>query len=288
MFESAQNNNQTSSIPRHGGNPETILTVVALVSLFSALIQISFGAIGGGHLIKFIPYQVVSGYLSGVGLLIGISQLPKLLGLQKDMGLWSGIKNPSIWNLPGLAVGLVSMFGMVVAPKISKKIPPPIFALGSGVAAYFAIAFFHRDLLSLESNSLIIGSLKVNGSFLESISIQLSMLTQVDWVTVKHALIPALTLSTLLSIDTLKTCVAIDSMTRSRHNSNREIVGQGIGNLICALVGGMPGAGTMGATLVNVSSDNLLNEVVNFFLAVCRLSFMKNMTLKAIYLTWDW
>jgi SulP family sulfate permease len=67
-------------------------------------------------------------------------------------------------------------------------------------------------------------------------------------------LMPALTLSVLLSIDTLKTCVIVDALTRSRHNSNRELIGQGIGNLASALVGGVPGAGTMVATLVNVNS----------------------------------
>jgi SulP family sulfate permease len=65
---------------------------------------------------------------------------------------------------------------------------------------------------------------------------------------------PALTLAVLLSVDTLKTCVVLDARTRSRHHSNRELIGQGAGNVVSALVGGMPGAGTMGATLVNVES----------------------------------
>ena len=67
-------------------------------------------------------------------------------------------------------------------------------------------------------------------------------------------LIPAATLAVLLSIDTLKTCVVLDALTRSRHDSNRELIGQGLGNLASAFVGGVPGAGQMGATLVNMSS----------------------------------
>ena len=66
--------------------------------------------------------------------------------------------------------------------------------------------------------------------------------------------VPALTLSVLLSIDTLKTCVVLDVLTRNRHNSNRELIGQGIGNTAAFLAGGIPGAGTMGPTLVNVTS----------------------------------
>jgi SulP family sulfate permease len=68
---------------------------------------------------------------------------------------------------------------------------------------------------------------------------------------------PALTLAVLLSIDTLKTCVVLDALTRSRHDSNRELIGQGLGNIASAVIGGMPGAGTMGATLVNMSSGAL-------------------------------
>ncbi|MBF0635530.1 MAG: SLC26A/SulP transporter family protein [Nitrospinae bacterium] len=71
---------------------------------------------------------------------------------------------------------------------------------------------------------------------------------------VTKAAIPALTLAVLLSIDTLKTCVVLDALTRSRHNSNRELIAQGLGNVASAIIGGIPGAGTMGPTLVNLSS----------------------------------
>lgn len=238
--------------------PEFVFVLIGLVSLFSALAQIIFGSIGGGTLIKFIPFQVVSGYLSGVGVLICLSQLPKLLGLPKGVPLWNGLTTLEYWRWPGLFVGLITMVIMISAPRISKKIPAPIFGLSGGILAYFVLAIFDKTLLNIDSNSLIIGSLQVKGSFLDSISHQLSLLANVDMNTIEQALVPAFTLAALLSIDTLKTCVAIDSMTRNRHNSNREIVGQGVGNLICALLGGLPGAGTMGASLVNFTSGGRL------------------------------
>jgi SulP family sulfate permease len=70
----------------------------------------------------------------------------------------------------------------------------------------------------------------------------------------EQVLVPALTLAVLLSIDTLKTCVVLDALSGSRHNSNKELIGQGLGNLVSTLIGGSPGAGTMGATLVNQAS----------------------------------
>lgn len=69
-----------------------------------------------------------------------------------------------------------------------------------------------------------------------------------------YLITPALTLAALLSIDTLKTCVVLDAVTRSRHDSNKELIGQGSANICSSLCGGIPGAGTMGATLVNISS----------------------------------
>lgn len=232
----------------------TILVVITLVSLFSSLLQIGFGLIGGGNLIKFIPYQVVSGYLSGVGLLISLSQLPKWLGLPRGMKLWEGLWTPAEWKGTSIVVGCTSMLAMVVAPRIHRRIPAPILALSLGGLVYFILGFFKQELWSLENNSFVIGRLAIEGSIIDSLLKPLMQLQVLSWQTIQSALPPALTLSVLLSIDTLKTCVAIDSLTRTRHNSNREIIGQGLGNFLSGLVGGVPGAGTMGATLVNLSS----------------------------------
>jgi SulP family sulfate permease len=90
--------------------------------------------------------------------------------------------------------------------------------------------------------------------FAEAFSGRVEAVKGLDLSQIKALLVPAITLSVLLSIDTLKTCVVLDALTRSRHNSNRELIGQGLGNLASGIVGGIPGAGTMGATLVNMSS----------------------------------
>jgi SulP family sulfate permease len=89
---------------------------------------------------------------------------------------------------------------------------------------------------------------------LESVVGRWSSIGNLTMETFARLLMPAATLAVLLSIDTLKTCVVLDALTRSRHNSNRELVGQGLGNIAASVLGGVPGAGTMGATLVNISS----------------------------------
>jgi sulfate permease, SulP family len=231
-----------------------IMPLMALTALLSALLQTLYGIIGGGRLIKFIPFQVVSGYLSGVGLLIAIGQLPKLLGLPTGVGLAQGIVTPALWKWQGLVVGLVTMAVMALAPLVTRKIPAVILGLLGGIAAYFCMTPFSPGLLELHGNPLIVGPLQTSGSFLESISGRAHSLMKIDLTALKTILVPALTLSILLSIDTLKTCVGLDALTRSRHDSNRELIGQGLGNLASFLVGGIPGAGTMGPTLVNVTS----------------------------------
>lgn len=240
----------------HGGKLDVsvIMPMIALTVLLSSLFQTLYGIIGGGRLIKFIPYQVVSGYLSGVGLLIAIGQLPKLLGLPKGTDLAAGLFSPDLWKWQGLVVGIATMTVMALAPLITRKIPAVILGLFGGIITYFALAPFSPALLELHGNPLIIGPLQTSGSFLDAVSGRARSMLELDAASLNLILVPALTMSVLLSIDTLKTCVGLDALTRSRHNSNRELIGQGLGNLASFLVGGIPGAGTMGPTLVNVTS----------------------------------
>lgn len=234
--------------------PDRVLGLLALTALLAALMQFVFGAVKAGRLIKFIPYQVVSGYLSGVALVIAVGQLPKLLGLPKDVHLWHGLLSPSLWNWTGIGVGLVTIVAMAVAPKITQKVPGAIIGLVAGVAAYFAISVFDPSLRVLEGNKLVIGSINAGGSLLDAAWTRAQSVVHIRPSDVSLVFTSALTLAVLLSIDTLKTGVVLDALTRKRHNSNRELLAQGAANLASFVGGGMPGAGTMGATLVNVTS----------------------------------
>jgi len=234
--------------------PEHIFVLLALTALLAAGLQIFYGAIGGGRLIKFIPYPVVSGYLSGVGVLIALGQIPKLFGYAKGISLYQGLTSPELWKWEGLAVGIVTIVLMGLAPRMTKKIPAAILGLLGGIGFYFVLAFFSPSMLTLSSNPLIIGPIQTSGSFFDVAANRMTSLFSIDVASIQLIIVPALTLSVLLSIDTLKTCVGLDALTRSRHNSDRELMGQGIGNFASFLVGGMPGAGTMGPTLVNITS----------------------------------
>jgi sulfate permease, SulP family len=237
-----------------GMSAERLLSLLALTGLLAALFQLVLGALRAGRLIKFIPYQVVTGYLSGVALIIAVGQLPKLLGLSKDMSLAHGLLAPQSWNWTGIGVGLVTIAVMTGTSRITNKVPGAILGLAAGIAAYFTISLFDPELLRLTGNHLVIGPIEVSGSFVDAIEQRTMSLPRIRPDDLALVLISALTLSVLLSVDTLKTGVVLDAMTHRRHNSDRELLAQGTANLAAFMVGGMPGAGTMGATLVNFTS----------------------------------
>ncbi len=232
---------------------DRILSILALTALVSALLQIAYGAMRIGRLIKFIPYQVSNGYLSGVAVIIAAGQIPKLLGTSSG-GLIDAVIEPGQWKWAGIVVGVVTIAAMGLAPRLTKKVPAVVVALAVGMGTYFAIALVDQSMLRLQGNGLIIGPIHGEGSLMNIISVRLHSLLTITFADVALILGPALTLSVLLSIDTLKTGVALDVLTRVRHDSNRELIGQGFANLGSFLTGGVPGSAATGPTLINVSS----------------------------------
>ena len=244
----------------HAGQDEAavatrVLLLTTLVGLFSALIQIVFGVARGGRLIKYIPYPVVAGYLSGVGLMMILAQSPKVFGLHAGPEFWSGLLQPGHWNWHALTIGGATMLGMVFAPRLSSRVPAAIIGLAAGALAFASLALGNPELRVVEHNPLLVGPLQGSVSDLAAlVGARWKLAGSLSADELLALLTPALTLATLLSIDTLKTCVVLDAMTGQRTNSNRELLAQGTGNLLSALLGGLPGAGTMGPTLVNLSS----------------------------------
>lgn len=234
--------------------PGRIVALLTLVALMSAVLQLGYGFAGGGRLIKFIPYPVVSGYLSAVGVIIFIGQLPKFLGLAHGVHLADGLLAPASWQVPALIVGVATIAGVLLAPRLTRTVPAPIIGLAAGVAAYFLVGLRQSELLSLEHNPLVIGPVGGGMALFSGLAGPWQALTGMRLGDVGALLVPALTLSILLSVDTLKTGVVVDALTHGRHDSNRTLLAQGAGNLVSLFIGGMPGSGTMGPTLVNVES----------------------------------
>ena len=240
---------------QHGVAGPAIVLMLTAIGLIAGIIQLLLGFMGIGSLIKYIPFPVVSGYLTGVGLIIIGSQIPKLLGVSGGTSWWKALISVDLWQWQSLAVGAATAAVMILAPLVTRIVPAAILGLLAGVLTYFGLAVMDESLLVMEGNKLIIGPLGGSASGLvEAITGRWNEIGDLQLRQIGNLMGTALTLAVLLSIDTLKTAVVLDALTRSRHDSNRELIAQGVGNVTSACVGGMPGAGQMGATLVNMAS----------------------------------
>ena len=237
-----------------GTAPDSAVLLIGIVVLLTALLQVGFGVVGLGRLIKYRPYPVVSGYLSGVGLVIVLSQLPKLLGAPGGAHALETLGSPGTWRPDALLVGAVTMAVMVLGPRLTKAVPATILGLLAGIGTYLLLGLADRSMLTLTGNTALVGRISAGGSLFDGMGARFTALRALELRQVAPLLLPAISLAALLSIDTLKTCVVIDSITRSRHDSNRELIAQGCANLAATALGGVPGAGIMGPTLVNISS----------------------------------
>lgn len=260
-----------------GISPEKAVLFVALVTLSAGIIQLVAGLAGGGTIIKYIPYPVVAGYLGGVGILIFIGQLPQFLGLVKGTALLQGILAPGLWRWESILIGGITIIVMLLTPRVVKSVPASIAALGAGIVCFFIIALVNPAYLTLEHNPLVIGSIGASaGGIYSAIAHNVSLAATLSPADLGYIVLPALTLGVLLSIDTLKTCVVLDVLTGTRHDSNRELFGQGLANIASALFAGVPGSGTTGGTLVNHFSGGTTRRsgVIEGLTALAVLAFL--------------
>ena len=233
-----------------GGNISSVLISMALAGLFCGLFQILFGVIKLGKYIRYIPYPVLSGFMSGIGLIIILQQLYPLVGLKGSgtmidlvMGIPAAVTSGI--SVTALLLGLGTILIIELFPLVTKKVPATLVAL---VVMTVVSLFCNMD------GALIIGDIP-SGMPLPFFAKAGIDMGSIDWGTVlKASIIPGLTLAGLGSIDTLLTSVVADNITKTKHNSNRELIGQGIGNAVAGLFCGLPGAGATMRTVVNVKS----------------------------------
>lgn len=232
------------------GSISAVLITMALAGLFCGLFQILFGVIKIGKYVRYIPYPVLSGFMSGIGVIIILQQIYPLIGCKGSGSMIDLLVNyPSAiangFNLTALLLGIGTIIIIELFPKITTKIPATLVAL---------IVMTIISLFCKLDEKLIIGDipsgLPLPFFLKDNVSLQ-----GLDWLTIlKAAVIPGLTLAGLGSIDTLLTSVVADNITKTKHNSNKELIGQGIGNAVAGLFCGLPGAGATMRTVVNVKS----------------------------------
>ena len=214
-------------------------TVVMLGGLF----QILFGFLKIGKFIELVPHPVVSGFMSGIGVIIILLQLPPLLGFPAQSGpLAAAEALPQALNnlVPdALILGAVALVIVLFMPKkMGRLIPSPLVALIVGTLLYL--------VLFKGGPAAILGDIPTG--------LPNPQLPVFEFALLPQMLESALTLAALGSIDSLLTSLVADNITRTYHQSDRELIGQGIGNTLAGLFGGLPGAGATMRTVVNVKA----------------------------------
>ena len=225
------------------GSLESAMAIIVATFLLGGLFQIVFGLINIAGYVKYFPYPVVSGFMSGVGLIIVILQIFPFVGLTSAKSTWLVMQDLprlfSEFNWQALALGGLTVLIYYVFPYITKVIPSALVAL---IIATLVGYFLSWDVPIIGEIPSGLPSLQLDGI----LSIDSSAFILIG----EYATI----LAVLGSIDSLLTSVIADNMTKTKHNSNRELIGQGIGNAIAAIFGGIPGAGATKGTVVNINS----------------------------------
>lgn len=230
------------------GNISAVIFSMSLAGIFCGLFQVIFGLIRIGKYVRYIPYPVLSGFMSGIGVIIILQQIYPIIGKKSPAGTLDMIINfPAALadgvSVIALALGLACISLIVLVPKVTKKVPATLVAL---IAVTVVSLFTNLD------SSLTIGNIPAGLPMPFFTKVQLD---GIDWASVIEAsLVPGLTLAGLGSIDTLLTSVVADNITKTKHNSNQELIGQGIGNAVAGLFCGLAGAGATMRTVVNVKS----------------------------------
>ena len=219
------------------GDPRWVFMAVAL----SGVLQIAFGAFKMGKYINYIPYPVISGFMSGIGAIIIVLQLPLLFGQDPQGNPIEAIKGVPGYlqeaNFSAVALCLSTVALIYLVPKLTKAVPGTLLALLIMTPiAYYASLDVH-----------LIGEIPTGKP-------RLMIPDELEWSGLKLVLPAALMLAMLASIDSLLTSLVADKITKTRHDSERELIGQGIGNLVAGLFGGLAGAGATMRTVANVQS----------------------------------
>ena len=227
---------------------EQIVPLIMGAVIVGGLFQILFGLLKLGKYITLVPYSVVSGFMSGIGFIIIATQLGPLLGIPTEKGVLNGLislfQNFSPF-IPAVVVSALTLIIVFLAPrKITQWVPSPLLALLI-ITPLSVIIFNDSNLIEKQKDLLPrIGEIPEGG-------LQFSM---PDFKYRTLILTGGLQLAVLGAIDSLLTSLVADNITQTRHDSNRELIGQGIGNAVGGFFGGLPGAGATMRTVINVKS----------------------------------
>lgn len=225
-------------------NPEQGMAMAFTVVMMAGVLQVLFGVLRLGRYVTLMPYTVISGFMTGIGLILIILQLGPFMGHPTPPGGVLGTLGAIpelVTNIQPAEIGLAGLtFAILVLmpTRLRRKLPPQLVALlvGTGIALFFLGDHDIRRIGEIPTGLP---------------DIQMPVFSADQWGLM---FIDATVLAVLGSIDALLTSVIAENMTNKEHNSNKELLGQGAGNIASGLFGGLPGAGATMGTVVNIQA----------------------------------
>lgn len=223
------------------GTLELAMPAIVVTFVLVGVLQILMGLVRMGEYIRYMPYPVISGFMTGIGLIMIVTQIFPMMGLPSAGSplrtlLSIGTALNQI-NLSALFLSLGTVGTIYLFPRVTKAVP----------ASLVALVVFTLVATLLDLPVPIIGEIPRGLP-----DLHLDSLFGMPWPDLSVIIFTALTLASLGAIESLLTSVVADNMTRTQHSSNRELIGQGVGNAVSALFGGLPGAGAPIRTVINI------------------------------------
>ena len=225
---------------------------LAIATFMAGIFLLLLGIFRLGTIIKYIPYPIVVGFTSGIALTIFTTQVKDLFGLTIEGGIpadfiakWGVyLQNFATIDPWCTGVGILSIIIIAVTPKFSKVIPGSLIAIVvMTVAVYF-----------LKQNGMGTSIETIGDRFSISSEIPEAALPAINWEVIKKLISPAITIALLGAIESLLSAAVADGYIGDRHNSNQELIGQGIANIVTPIIGGIPATGAIARTMANINN----------------------------------
>lgn len=223
---------------------------LAIATIMAGAFLVLLGVFRLGTIIRFIPYPIVVGFTSGIALTIFTTQIKDLLGLQMDevpadfISKWVAyVKNIGTTDLWTATVGIVSIIIIALTPKVSKKVPGSLVAIV--VMTLLCLLLESQFGISVDT---------IGDRFKISSELPAAEMPAMNWEAVKGLVQPAITIAVLGAIESLLSATVADGVTGQRHNSNQELIGQGIANILTPMFGGIPATGAIARTMTNINN----------------------------------
>ena len=239
------------------------INLIATTVILAGVFQILFGVFKIGKFVRYIPYPVISGFMSGIGVIIIILQINPFLGVESDASILHILamltESLSHSNYQSILLAILTLIIMFFTPQeIAKIIPQPLIALF--ILTPLSL-YLHFDLTTIGTIPTTLPDI---------------IMPALDFANYKNVVVLAFTLALLGMLDTLLTSIVADSITNTKHQPNKELVGQGIGNALCGLFGAIPGAGATMRTVINVKSGgtNKISGMVHSFILLLVVLFL--------------